>query len=70
MKNTNLCQLCLLPDAISEMFAQAMQSGKITLADRYGLMAAFLESALTEDEQNSVNRLLYCVRKGRVQIVD
>ncbi len=70
MKNANLYQLCLLPDAISEMFAQAMKTGKITLADRYGLMTAFLESALTEDERNSVNRLLYCVRKGRVEIVD
>ncbi len=60
----------LLPSAISEMFAQASVTGKITLADRYGMMAALLTDSLSDEERYSLDRLLYALRKGRVQIVD
>lgn len=60
----------LLPYAISDLFAQASQSGCITLADRYGLMAALLETSLDEEEQLSIDRLLRAVRKGQLIVVD
>ena len=63
-------QLRLLPGAISDLFAQVSSSGKITLADRYGLMAAFLEDSLTQDERDCIERLLRSVRRGRLKIVD
>ncbi len=63
-------QLRLLPGAISDLFAQVSTSGKITLADRYGLMAALLEESLTQEERDCIERLLRSVRRGRLKIVD
>jgi hypothetical protein len=60
----------LLPSAISELFAQASVTGKITLADRYGMMAALLEGNATEEEIRSIDRLLRALQRGRIQIVD
>lgn len=60
----------LLPGALSELYAQATISGKITQADRYGLMAALLDDSLTEEEQQSIERLLYALQRGRMKIVD
>ena len=62
-------ELRLLPGAISDLFAQASCSGKITLADRYGLQAAFLEDTLTEEEQQSIDRLFHALYRGRMKIV-
>lgn len=63
-------QICLLQSAIPELFAQVSQSGTLTLADRYGLMAALLDDCLNEEERRSIDRLLYAVRKNRLKIVD
>ncbi|MFB2837954.1 hypothetical protein [Floridanema evergladense] len=63
-------QLNLLPTALSDLFAQVTSSGYITLADRYGLKAAILEDCLSEEEQSTLDRLLYGVRRGRLQIVN
>jgi len=60
----------LIPGALSDLFAQASSSGKITLADRYGLMAALLEESLTEEERDSLERLLRAFRRGRMKVVD
>jgi hypothetical protein len=60
----------LLPSAISELFAQVSVTGKITLADRYGLMAAMLSESISEEEIDCIDRLLHALRKGRVQVVD
>lgn len=60
----------LLPGALSDLFAQATSSGQITLADRYGLMAALLEESLTDEEMDSLERLLRAFRRGRMQVVD
>ncbi|MEQ8752907.1 MAG: hypothetical protein RID09_05215 [Coleofasciculus sp. G1-WW12-02] len=60
----------LLPGAISDLFAQVSMCGKITMADRYGLMAALLEDDLTEEERNSIDRLLHAFCRGRMHIVD
>ena len=64
-------KLCLLKFAIAELFADASQSGSVSLADRYGLMAAVLESGqLTEEENCSIDRLLRLAARGKVTIVD
>ena len=62
--------LNLLPSALSDLFAQVMISGKLTLADRYGLLAALLDEKTTGDDLDNIDRLLRSVRRGRVLIVE
>lgn len=64
------CQLCLLQFALAELFVQVSCSGNITLADRYGLLAALLQDSLSEEDRHSIDRLLYGVRQGRLKLVD
>ena len=59
-------QVILLPTAFSELFAQVSCSGRLTLADRYGLMAALLEEPPSEEKLAVIDRLLHSVRKGQV----
>lgn len=60
----------LLPAGLFELFAEATSSGRITIADRYGLMAALLQNTLSEEEQSILDRVLYGVRRGRLQVVN
>ncbi len=62
--------ISLLPDAISELFAQSSTSGNITLADRYGFMAAVFEEKLSEEDRESIDRMLRALKRGRLQMVD
>ena len=54
---------------MSDLFAQVSSSGRITLADQYGLMAALLEEELAEQERDSIDRLLYALKRGRLKVV-
>lgn len=65
-----MLQIQLLPTALSELFAFATHSGCLTLADRYGLMAALLDDSLDEENRCVIDRLLRAVCKGRICIVD
>ncbi|MEB3211757.1 MAG: hypothetical protein VKL39_10390 [Leptolyngbyaceae bacterium] len=60
----------LLPSAIGEITAQVARSKEITLADRYGLMAAILSDSLKEEERDAIDRLLRAVCRGRFTIVN
>jgi hypothetical protein len=60
----------LIPGALSDLFAQATISGKMTLADRYGLLAALLEDSITEDERGAIDRLLRALCRGRIKVVN
>ncbi len=60
----------LIPGAISEILASVSDTGTLTIADRYGLMAAILDEALQEEDRNSLNRLLRAVLRGQVKIVN
>lgn len=60
----------LLPGAISDLFAEVTSTGYITLADRYGLMAALFEESLTQEERTAIDRLLYSIKRGRMKIVN
>jgi len=63
-------QVQLLPGAIAAILASSAETGMLTLADRYGLLAATLDEQLTDEERRAVNRLLVAVKRGRVQLVD
>lgn len=65
-----LPQIRLLLGAIPEIMASATETGTLTLADRYGLMAAILDESLQEEDQRSVDRLLRSVSRGRTQIIN
>lgn len=60
----------LLPGALSDLFAQVSISGRVTQADRYGLMAAVLDEELGSEERSVIDRLLHSVCRGRVAIAD
>jgi hypothetical protein len=60
----------LIPGAISEILASVSDTGTLTIADRYGLMAAILDESLEEEDRNSLNRLLRSVLRGRVKVVN
>ncbi len=60
----------LIPGAVSDLFAQASGSKRITKADRYGLMAAILADSLSEEERASIDRLIRSTRRGRVKVVN
>jgi hypothetical protein len=52
------------------LFAQVSTTGTITLADRYGLLAALMDESMGEEDRMSIDRLLYAVRKKRVKVID
>ena len=60
----------LLPTAIADLFSQAARSGELTHADRYGLMGALLSDYLNAEERTAIDRLLYAIVRGRVQLSD
>jgi hypothetical protein len=70
MNSTNFRQACALPSTLLELFAEVIQQGKITFSHRYTMRTALLSHSLTEDEKDSINRLLYSVRRGLVKVVD
>lgn len=65
-----MMQLDILPSALSELFATAAISGSLTIADRYGILAALLKDGLTLEESAAIDRLLHGVRRGRVALVE
>lgn len=60
----------LIPSALGELFAEVNQNGYITLADRYGLMAAIFDETLTEEDKRSIDRLLRSVCRGKIKLVN
>ncbi|MTJ06179.1 MULTISPECIES: hypothetical protein [unclassified Anabaena] len=60
----------LLPGAVAEIMAATADTGSLSLADRYGLMAAILNESLAEEEIESINRLLRFVIKGRIKVTN
>lgn len=60
----------LIPGAISEMLVSVSETGKLTLGDRYGLLAAQLDESLTEEERRAINRILHSVCRGKVKIAN
>ncbi|WP_008318065.1 hypothetical protein [Leptolyngbya sp. PCC 6406] len=61
--------LCLIPTAVSELFARISATGQITLADRFGLMAAAFDESLSVEEREAIDRILQGIRRRRYQVV-
>lgn len=60
----------LLPLAIGELIADTAQTGQLTIADRYGLMAAILSDSLGDEERAAIDRILRAVRRGQLRLSD
>lgn len=60
----------LIPGAINDLIATVNDTHCITKADRYGMMAAILDEATTDEERGSLDRLLRSFVKGRVRVCD
>lgn len=58
----------LIPGALSEMVQAVEQSQRVTLTDRYGLMAAVFDESLPDKERKMVNRILKGVQAGQIQM--
>lgn len=63
-------QIMLLPFGLPEMLAQVTDTGRITIADRYGLMAAVLDESLGEEYRSCIDRMLHALHRGRLKMVD
>jgi anthranilate phosphoribosyltransferase len=63
-----MMKLNLLPGAIGEIIAHVGQTRQLTKADRYGLMAAIMTEAISEEERQAIDRLLRSVVRKRIQI--
>jgi hypothetical protein len=61
-------QVCLIPGVISDLFAQVSTSGKIARDDHYLLSKALLEDSLTEDERESIKRVLHALKRGQLKL--
>ncbi len=73
MKNgarADLYEVCLLPNTLPEVFAEATCSRQISFADWYRIMTAPLDTSFCQEDLDLINRLLYGVRQGFLKIVD
>ncbi|MFB2921753.1 MULTISPECIES: hypothetical protein [Aerosakkonema] len=57
------------PYTLSEIFARASRSGKISRAEYNRLTLAMMQNCLSEDEQSCIRRIQYAVRRNRIKIV-
>lgn len=60
----------LLPGALSEMVASVANTRRLTQADRYGLLAALLDESIPEEDLTAIDRMLYSLRRGRIEVVN
>lgn len=67
---TMFAPVALLPNAVPELFARVAETGQVTIADRYGLMAAVLDESISDEERFALDRVLRAVCRGRFQMVD
>jgi hypothetical protein len=58
------------PTNFSELFFQIYWSGRLTPEHRQYLRAILLQESLSEEEQSSINRLIYAVRRGWLKLTD
>ena len=55
--------------SLEELFGQVMFSSVITLQDRQVIKNLILSGVLTEDEKAIINRLLYNVHRGWIELL-
>ena len=69
-KADDLFDLQLLPNGFTDLIVQVTHSGKVTQADRYGLMAVLMNPDTTSDEFFWIDRLYWRLKQGYLEIVD
>jgi hypothetical protein len=57
------------PHSIADVYAQASISGSLTKAHRFRIRSVLLTGRMDEESQRCVDRLVYAVRRGRVQLM-
>lgn len=61
--------LPLPSDRLSELFAEVSSSSTMTALDCQYLKDALLDDRTSDEEKQAIERLLYSVRLGRIQVV-
>lgn len=54
---------------LSNLFAEVSSTGRMTLFDRQNLRDALLKGHPSDEEKQAIDRLLYAVRLGRIQVL-
>ncbi|BAU15183.1 hypothetical protein LEP3755_57400 [Leptolyngbya sp. NIES-3755] len=62
--------LPLPSDLLSDLFAEVSSSGKMTTQDCERLKQVRLENQISDEEKQAIDRLLYAVRLGRIQVIE
>ena len=57
-----------LEDNLTDLFAQAWFSGKLTAIEQHHLQVALLNNALSREDALLVHRLFYAVRRGWLKV--
>jgi len=70
MNYTDLCKVSPLNSATAELFTQVTHKGQISPSDRSDLMTALSNTSLSTQEKDLIKRLLYAVRRGRLQVIE
>ena len=55
---------------LAEVFFQVYQQGRIDKDHRQYLKATLLKESVSEEEQTAINRLLYAVRRGWLEVAE
>jgi protein-arginine kinase len=55
---------------LAEVFFQVYQQGRIDRNHRQHLRATLLKEQVSQEEQTAINRLLYAVRRGWLQVAE
>lgn len=60
----------LASDLLSELFAEVSSSGRMTSQDCQHLRTVLLENQISDEGKQAIDRLLYAVRLGRIQVIE
>lgn len=55
---------------IAELVFQVCRSGKVTMNHRQQLRSVLLENTLSEEDYSAIDRLLYAIRRGWLQLAE
>jgi hypothetical protein len=55
---------------VTDVFSHIYSVGRITSRDRQFIKVALLEEQLSDEEINLIDRLVYAVRRGWLQMID
>lgn len=70
MNNSNFCKVSPFNSVIAELYTQVSSKGWITLSAWSDLMKILLKDSISEDDKDLIKRLLYAVRRGRLNVID